>query len=336
MTERLAFEDIAVGAEFRAGPLHLTREAIIAFAQMYDPQPFHLDETAASKSLLQGLAASGWQTAAIGMRLFHEGFVRHVDSMGAPGVDELRWLRPVRPGDQLSLVINVTDKRPSSRRTDRGYVSLALAIENGAGETVMTQRGPLIVACRGATMSRQIPPSEHSVVSLSEAGPDLQLAAAFEEVEIGHVSNFGSQRFDAEAITRFAGLYDPQPFHCDAEQAKASHFGGLVASGWQTAAYWMKHYIAARRRSAEARAAAGLAYVHGGPSPGISDLKWLRPVYSGQTVGFGMVVTGKRKTARPGWAIITTHNTGRAPDGTDLISFESRILWPTAELSTSS
>src|ERR1700712_5027688 len=109
MADLRTFEDIEPGESVRSGPVAVTREAILAFAQIYDPQPFHLDEAAADESLLEGLAASGWHTTAMSMRLFYDGFVRHVASMGAPGIDEARWLRPVRPGDQLSLLLTVAD-----------------------------------------------------------------------------------------------------------------------------------------------------------------------------------------------------------------------------------
>lgn len=329
MTALRTFEDIAAGEVIRAGPIHVTREAIIAFAQMYDPQPFHLDEAAAARSLLGGLAASGWQTAAFGMRLFYDGFVSHIASMGSPGLDEVRWTRPVRPGDDLSLVLTTGETRASASKPDRGFVAVTLDIRNGAGETVMIQRCPVIVQRRGAVQAgagvaaARVP----TIAALPPADP--MLTAPYDDVAIGHESTFGTQLFTPELITGFAKLYDPQYFHLDAEAAKASHFGGLIASGWQTAAFWMKHYLGARQRSTEARTAMGLDAAVGGPSPGFTNLKWIRPVHAGTAITYGMTITGRRKTSRPGWGLISTSNTGRGADGTLAFSFDGKLLWPT-------
>lgn len=325
------FDDIEPGETFAAGPIEVTRDAIVAFAQVYDPQPFHLDEVAARDSLLGGLCASGWHTAAVGMRLFYEAFVRHVASMGAPGIDEARWLRPLRPGDLLKAVGTVVETRPSGSRPDRGFVGISLDLRNASDDSVMTQRFVIMIQRRGMVHEGRPRPQP---VPASTPGPipaDLALAAHFEELEIGHSVALGSQFFSPETITSFAAAYDPQYFHLDADQARESHFGGLIASGWQTAAYWMKHFIAAWRRSAEAREAAGLAYAQGGPSPGFDNLKWLGPVRAGDTVAYDMTLTGKRPTKRPGWGLVTIGATGRSADGATLFSFDGRMLWPMRE-----
>ena len=327
----ITFEDIEPGKTYRTGPITLTREAIIAFAEMYDPQPFHLDEAAANASLLDGLAASGWQTVGIGMRLFFDAFVKHAASMGSPGFEEVRWLRPVRPGDALSLVLTIGDKRESASRPDRGFVAVHLDIRNGADESVMTQRGPVIVQKRGAVQQGRPRPHVPAVQIAPPATPeaDLMLAAPFDDVDIGRTAVLGTQLFTPELIVGYATLYDPQYFHLDAEAAKASHFGGLIASGWQTAACWMKHYVAARARSTEARAAAGLPIATGGPSPGFTNMKWLRPVHSGDAVTYGIEVTGKRRAGRSGWGLVTTRNFGHAADGAPVFGFDGRLMWPT-------
>ena len=252
----LTFEDIEPGCSARSEPATLTREAIVAFALMYDPQPFHLDEAAGATSLLGGLAASGWQTSALGMRLFYDCLLARVASMGSPGVDEVRWLRPVRPGDALTLEATATDKRQSASRPDRGFVTFALTMRNAVGETVMTQRSPVMVARRGATHPALPSANGAPVAAPFTPAPeaDLMLTAFFPDLTIGLASAFGTQTFTPDIIKTFATLYDPQPFHVDEAAARAGPFGGLIASGWQTAAFWMKHYIAARTRSSEARA----------------------------------------------------------------------------------
>ncbi len=326
----LTYEDLEPGTTHRTGPITLTREAIIAFAEMYDPQPFHLDEAAARASLLGGLAASGWQTVAIGMRLLFDGFVKDAASMGSPGFDEVRWIRPVRPGDALDLVLTVGAKRESASRPDRGFVELHLDLRNGAGESVMTQRGPVIVQKRGAVQQGRPRPHVASapIVPATVPPSDLMLAAPFDAVEIGHRATLGAQLFTPELIIGYASLYDPQYFHLDAEAAKASHFGGLIASGWQTAAFWMKHYIAARTRSAATRAAADLPVATGGPSPGFTNIRWLRPVHAFDTVTYGLEIIAKRKTGRAGWGVVTTRNYGHDAEGTLVFGFDGRMMWP--------
>ena len=327
----ITFEDIEVGATYRSGSILLTREAIMGFAAMYDPQPFHLDEQVADASILGGLSASGWQTTAIGMRLFFDCLVKDAASMGSPGFDEVRWSRPVRPDDTLSLIITVKAKRESASKPDRGFVEFELDMRNGADETVMIQRGPVIVQKRGAVQKGAPVPFELDAASPEPPRPaaDPMLTAMFDDVLVGHESELGSQLFTPEIITSYASLYDPQYFHLDAEAAKKSHFGGLIASGWQTAAFWMKHYIAARDRSAEARAALGLPVAVGGPSPGFTSIKWLRPVHAGQRITYRLKIKDKRKILRAGWSLVMTENTGHLPDGTMVFSFQGKMLWPT-------
>jgi acyl dehydratase len=301
----VTYEDIEPGATYGSGPITLSREAIVAFAEMYDPQPFHLDEAAAAASLLGGLAASGWQTVGVGMRLFFDGFVENAASMGSPGFDEVRWIRPVRPGDPLSLVLTIGAKRESSSRPDRGFVDVHLDVRNGVGESVMVQRGPVMVQKRGAVQRGRPRPHAAPVPIVPPPVPpaDPMLAAPFDEVALGHVAALGTQLFTPELIIGYATLYDPQYFHLDAEAAKASHFGGLIASGWQTAAFWMKHYVAARARSTAAREAAG------------------------HTVTYGLEITGKRRI-RDGWGMVATRNFGHAADGTLVFDFNGRLMWP--------
>jgi acyl dehydratase len=123
---------------------------MIAFAREFDPQYFHVDEEAAKKSIYGGLLASGWHTASILMRLLYDGLIRHVVSMGSPGVDELRWLRPVRPGDTLSARLTVLESIPSRSKPDRGIIRSLCEVRNQHGEVVMTTRGMSLLGRRPA------------------------------------------------------------------------------------------------------------------------------------------------------------------------------------------
>ncbi len=144
------WEDFAPGRVIEHGPRRISREEIVAYAREFDPQPFHLDEEAARHSMLGGLCASGWHSCCILMRMSAESFVLNSSSMGAPGVDEVRWLAPIRPGDDLTLRATVLSTRPSSSRPDMGLVNVLLELFNAAGTCVMSLRAPLMFARRGS------------------------------------------------------------------------------------------------------------------------------------------------------------------------------------------
>ncbi len=141
------WEDFEVGQRMEGGSRTVSAEEIVAFAAQWDPQPFHIDESAAKASIFGGLVASGWHTACIAMRLAVDGIVREVANLGSPGVDEIRWLVPVRPGDTLTLSVQIVEKEPSSR-PDRGKVKIRHELRNQKGEVVMTMVGRGIVRRR--------------------------------------------------------------------------------------------------------------------------------------------------------------------------------------------
>ncbi len=150
MTPDLCFEDFPVGRVFRAGPRVVTKDEIVAFAQEFDPQPFHLDEEAAKDSLLGGLAASGWHTCCLVMRMMCDAYVLRSSSMGAPGVDEVRWLKPLRPGDALSMEARVTAARLSSSRPGLGVVSFEWDITTQDGK-IAWMKGSAFYGTRAAS-----------------------------------------------------------------------------------------------------------------------------------------------------------------------------------------
>jgi acyl dehydratase len=146
----LYWEDFPVGSVAEHGSRLVTREEIIAFAAEFDPQPMHMDEEFARGTMLGGLAASGWHTCAIGMRLIADGFVLDTASMGSPGVEEVRWHKPVRPGDRLMLRHTVLEARPLRSRPDWGLVKFRFELINQAREVVMTQLSVNMIGRRNA------------------------------------------------------------------------------------------------------------------------------------------------------------------------------------------
>ena len=148
MSEDRWFEDYVPGAVHDLGSVVLDEEEVIAFARQFDPQPFHLDKERAEKSAFGGLIASGWHTACLAMRLIVERYLSDVSSEGSPGIDELRWLRPVRPGDQLTVRITNLDARRSRSRPERGIVRSHIETLNQDGEVVMHLTSTIYIRCR--------------------------------------------------------------------------------------------------------------------------------------------------------------------------------------------
>ena len=144
------FEDFAPGWTIELGPRRVTREEIIGYAARYDPQPMHLDEEAARHTMLGGLAASGWHTCAIMMKMIADGLLLDTASMGAPGVEEAKWLKPVRPGDSLTVRGSVRTARASQSKPDRGFVTLHWEVFNDRGDKVMTLTCPQMIQRRRA------------------------------------------------------------------------------------------------------------------------------------------------------------------------------------------
>ncbi len=138
---RLYWEDFPAGHSMAFGAYPVTKEAVIDFAQRYDPQPFHLDEEAARGSLFGGLCASGWHTCAMAMRMMCDEYLLEAASLGSPGIDELRWLKPVFPGDTLGMRMEVLQARPMASRPQVGLVQTRWELHNQHGEPVMTMQG---------------------------------------------------------------------------------------------------------------------------------------------------------------------------------------------------
>ena len=145
----------------------------------------------------------------------------------------------------------------------------------------------------------------------------------FEEIVVGTRIELGSYTFDAERIKAFARKYDPQAFHIDEEAAKKSHFGRLVASGWHTAAVSMRLTVDGTRRANENQKG---DIIKSGPSPGVRDLKWHKPVYAGDTISYATEIIELKEMARPGWGLMLTKSTGTNQNGEVVYSVQGAVL----------
>ncbi|WP_290542144.1 MaoC family dehydratase [Aestuariivirga sp.] len=150
-----------------------------------------------------------------------------------------------------------------------------------------------------------------------------------EEIVEGRVVELGQHHFTRGAIIAFAGQYDPQPFHLDDEVARKGPLGALSASGWHTAAGWMKCYVATNQAAEAKMRAEGREPAAIGPSPGLANLRWLKPVTPGDTITYRSTVTGKRElNSRPQWGLVFTLNEGFNQKGELVFSFEGKVLTP--------
>jgi len=140
-TPRYYWEDFPVGHRLQHGGMPVSREAVLEFARQFDPQPFHVDEEAARASLFGGLCASGWHTCALAMRMMCDAYLLESASLGSPGIDQLRWLKPVFPGDVLRLHMDVLEARPMASKPQVGLVKSRWEVSNQHGEPVLTMEG---------------------------------------------------------------------------------------------------------------------------------------------------------------------------------------------------
>lgn len=144
----LTFEDFPLGRFGTFGPRHVSRDEMIAFATEFDPQPMHLDEEAAKHTMLRGLAGSGWHLCSLMMRMMFDGYIERTASLGSPGVDEVRWLLPLRPGDDLMLDVDVAATRVSRSRPEMGIVTFAMRMRNASDQVLLEAVSPIMIRRR--------------------------------------------------------------------------------------------------------------------------------------------------------------------------------------------
>jgi acyl dehydratase len=144
------FEDYVPGTTSEHGPIAVTESEVVEFAQRFDPQPFHVDADTAAAGPFGGLIASGWHTCALMMRLLAQEYLSPASSLGSPGIDQLRWLRPVRPGDELTLRATVEEARLSRSKPDRGVVTTRIEMVDPSGEAVLRMTAMNLVLARPA------------------------------------------------------------------------------------------------------------------------------------------------------------------------------------------
>jgi acyl dehydratase len=290
--DKIHHEDIEIGRTLSCGSKQISKEEIIAFGRAYDPQPMHVDEEAAKATLVGGLCASGWHTCAIMMRMLCDGLINRMAGLGSPGVDEVRWKKPVRPGVMLSVRYTAQEKRVLASRPDVGVSKVLVELADDQGEVLCTWitnqltrvRHPAPASASAGGPRKEKPAIQSLWDAPAPEGPPRP-DGFFEDRVIGEIADLGQHTFGRGEIIAFAREFDPQPFHLDEAAAKASLFGALCASGWHTAAHFIRGVIATRQ-AAIAAAPAGARQPAYGPSPGFRNLSWFKPVYVGDTIRY--------------------------------------------------
>lgn len=331
--DRIHLEDIEVGRPITFGSLLVTKEDIIEYARAFDPQPIHLDEEVAKRSIVGGLCASGFHSCALLMRITADGFLAHATSFGSPGIEETRWLKPVRPGDRLSARLVCSEKRPLASRPHVGIMKCRAEMLNQAGEAVMSWDFNQLLGVRhparpGGDKSDggAARPKTQSLWEMTGPEPDRG-NNFFEDRQVGQIYSLGHHTFDRESVLAFARQFDPQGFHLDDAAAKASLFGRLSASGWHTTSIWIRQYVRWRQAIEAGMRERGLRPAEYGPSPGFRNLRWLKPVYPGDTIEFrGLIDATLPWRSRADRGLIETENQGRNQHGEVVFAIRGRIL----------
>jgi acyl dehydratase len=333
---KLHIEDLEVGKVVSFGRKHVTKEEIVAFASAYDPQRIHLDEEYAKSSIVGGLCASGFHSCGMLMRMLADEVLNRATSLGSPGIDEVRWLKPVRPGDDLTARYVCLEKRVLGSRPDVGLAKVRFEMLNQTGAVVMSWLSNQLLRVRepqrassagpGSQRGERPAPLQSLWEIPLEPAPSTE-SNFFEDRAIGEMVDVGAHTFGKDEIIDFARTFDPQPFHLDEVAAKSSLFGGLCASGWHTAAIYIRLSVAARRKIEAAIVANGGTLAVYGPSPGFRDVRWMKPVYPGDTISFRSRVVEKiNLKSRPDRGIVVSHAQGRNQHGEIVFAIMGQIL----------
>lgn len=330
--DKLHLEDIEIGRTVSFGRLPVSKDDIITFAKAYDPQPIHLDEEAARKSMVGGLCASGFHTCALMMRMLADDLLSEATSLGSPGMDEVRWVRPVRPGDVLSARMIAQEKRALASRPEIGLARLKFELLNQKGALLMTWDTKQLLKVRHpgssapAAAGGEHRPRFESLWEMQGPEPN-RMANHFEDRQLGETYSLGTHTFTRDDIVAFARQFDPQAFHLDEAAGKASLFGGLSASGWHTTAIWIRQFVRFRQEIEARMRAEGLTPAQYGPSPGFKNLRWIKPVLAGDTIEYrGRIIEKRDWKSRPDRGLIVTENQGRNQKGEIVFGIVGQIL----------
>ena len=324
--QQIYWEDFSVGAAAEFGATDVVASDIIAYAQEFDPVPCHLDEAVAVNLPAGGLIASDWHSCAMLMRMMCDDYLCRAAGAGAPGVEHVKWFGFVRPGDRLWARRTPLEIRASKSRPRIGIVRMLIEVFNQRDEKVMSWLPVQLFDRRNPDTTPKEPRNAGEQVQLASAmrepddiavGSDAELGV-FEDVEIGQETLLGSHTFSKVGMLDFATRFNPQYFHADEKAAAASLYGGLIASGWHTAAIWNRLFVLQNEYPGEASAGRRAAH---GLSIAVLDMKWPNPVRAGDTINYSTRVTDKIDHKRfAQFGIVKSRNEGINQHGETVLS----------------
>lgn len=312
------------GGFLEFGPRRMGKADILAFASAFDPQPAHLDEAAARESPLRGLAASGWHTCAVVAKALEAALAKLPNYAGIACIDELRWMRPVRPGDELSGRVTLGPPAPCTcgSRSDRRQAWVEA--RNALGETVL--RWSCQVLFGGRCLSMPSPPCAFRAArpSKAEVRSAEHLIKYFEDVHRGDEITLGCYTFGPESVAAFERIAASPA----KDAATAQSRGALVhVERWNVVAGWMSLIVAYYERRAAELAAAGLPVPRLGPAVGLRWLRWLAPVFQGEQIRFRGWAEHKVDAASAGkWGVLVAGSEGYNSAGELVLSFYPQFL----------
>lgn len=289
MSDILFFEDFPVERSFEFGRAIISAAQIRAYGKAFDARAQHGGPGALRSGTT--LTASPWQLCAILMRLNYDGWMFQTAARGAPGVDEVRWLRPVHSGDVVTGRATIINARISQSKPHLGLIQYHYEVLGEDRKPVLSQTNYVMVARRHPGVEPAQRAQRSSILPNDRANqPPAQ------RIDLGSID------FTAESILAFARVYDPQPFHVDESAARNGPFGALAASGWHTAASWMGAYV----KTCQCENAA-LPRLERFLS--LKNLRWLQPVYAGDRITFDFmpIEVGRSEI---GETIVTSRNSG--------------------------
>jgi acyl dehydratase len=268
------------------------------------------------------------------MRMLVDGFLGRAASQGSPGVDEVRWLKPVRPGEAVRLRLTPLEKRVLGSRPDVGITKVLVELIDSGDQVLanwLTNQLTRLRTPGSAPAPSSTPkPARSPIVTLWDDPAAVVQPYAdlpFEDRQIGETTDVGSHTFSRDDIIGFASQFDPQPFHLDEAAAKASLFGGLCASGWQTAACLIRGIITTRQQASAAARAQGVQLATYGPSPGFRNVRWLKPVFVGDTIEYRTRLADKVDLkSRPERGLLVAEAQGRNQHGEVVFAITTQML----------
>ena len=319
----------AKGDFCRLGRIEFTAEAIKKFAAAFDPQPQHLDERAAKATPLQGLAASGWQTCAVLMRQVEQQFDLASAHLRMSGIDEIRWLKPVRPGDILETRISWESECLCSACRDAGQRAIAIDAVNQSHVPVLRITGCATLAGCGASPADVQRRCAKRPVRASRVRrrPGGRLVRYFEDVELGDEIALGSYDFTLAALRSYARTIDGAFGNGDHPNDAIGELHHPGVSGWHVVSAWMRLIVDHYDAEADWLASRNRPVPRLGPAAGARSLSWCTPVSAGDRITFSSWAEHKVKigTSRE-WGLLVAGAEGRNQNGEVVVSLYPQFL----------